>query len=106
MSEASNRRRERGRHSGAVAAICAALLVAGFVAPFAPAGSASLQLAQASENVSLERAIQMVRERSNGQVLRAETRREKGKAVHKIRVLTEGGKVRTWHVDAETGRIY
>lgn len=106
MSEASNRRRSRGRHRGAAAAICAALLFGGFAAPFAPASSATLQLAQASENISLERAIQMVRERSNGQVLRAETRRDKGKAVHKIRVLTEGGKVRTWHVDAETGRIY
>lgn len=106
MSEASHRCRSRGRHSGAAAAIFAALLFSGFAAPVAPTNAASLQLAQANGNISLERAIQMVRERSNGQVLRAETRRDKGKAVHKIRVLTEGGKVRTWHVDAETGRIY
>jgi uncharacterized membrane protein YkoI len=26
--------------------------------------------------------------------------------VHRIRVLTEDGRVRTWHVDAETGRMY
>jgi uncharacterized membrane protein YkoI len=39
-------------------------------------------------------------------VLRAETKRDKGRTVHRIRVLTEDGRVRTWHVDAETGRIY
>jgi uncharacterized membrane protein YkoI len=48
----------------------------------------------------------MVRDRTGGQVLRAETKRDKGRTVHRIRILTEDGRVQTWHVDAETGRIY
>jgi len=58
-----------------------------------------------NENVSLDQAVRMVRERTGGRVLRAETRRQNGRSVHRIRVLSDDGRVRTYAVDAETGRI-
>ncbi len=101
------RRRSIRPSGGALAAmLCAALLSGAAVVPTSPAVAQPLQLAQASNGISLAEATRMVRERSGGQVLRAETKRDKGRTVHRIRVLTEDGRVRTWHVDAETGRIY
>lgn len=90
----------------ALAALCAALMFGGTAAPLAPAAATPVRMAQAGNGISLEQATQMVRESTGGQVLRAETKRDKGRVVHRIRVLTEDGRVRTWHVDAETGRIY
>lgn len=57
------------------------------------------------EAIGLEEAVRRVRERTGGRVLRAETRRENGRVVHRIRVLSPDGRVRTWSVDAETGRM-
>lgn len=100
------RHRLRLRRSATAALLCAAVLFAGAVAPVTPVVAQPLQLAQASNGISLAEAARMVSERTGGQVLRAETKRDKGRTVHRIRVLTEDGRVRTWHVDAETGRIY
>src|SRR6056297_4080493 len=61
--------------------------------------------AQGRERISLSEAIRLVEQRSGGQVLRAETRRAQDRTVHRIRVITEDGRVRTWEVDAESGRI-
>lgn len=101
----------RRRHGRRLAGLAAALLLA--LAPFAivpghaaPPIPETLRMAQAAERVSLAEATRMVQERTGGQVLRAETKRDKGRAVHRIRVLTEDGRVRTMHVDAETGRMY
>jgi len=58
-----------------------------------------------SEQVSLDQAVRMVRERSGGRVLRAETQRQNGRTVHRIRVLSDDGRVRNYSVDAQTGRI-
>ena len=101
-----SRHRRRLIHGALAALLCAAFLSAGALAPTAPASAEPLQLAQATNGITLAQATRMVRERTGGQVLRAETRRDKGRTVHRIRVLTEDGNVRTWHVDAETGRIY
>jgi uncharacterized membrane protein YkoI len=106
MYRSRSQHRETRRAGLAVGLLCAAALFAGAAAPSAPAVAAPLQIAQASNGISLEQATRMVRERSGGQVLRAETKRDKGRTVHRIRVITEDGRVRTWHVDAETGRIY
>jgi uncharacterized protein YpmB len=100
------RRRLRMWRSATAALLSAAVLFAGVVAPATPVVAQTLQVAQASNGISLAEAARMVSERTGGQVLRAETKREKGRTVHRIRVLTEDGRVRTWHVDAETGRIY
>jgi hypothetical protein len=108
MPYASPKCRHRRRlQRGAVAALfCAAFLLAGPVVTTTPAAAEPLRMAQAGNGISLDQAMRMVRERTGGQVLRAETKRDKGRTVHRIRVLTEDGRVRTWHVDAETGRIY
>lgn len=86
--------------------LCAAAFIVGAHAPAVAAVSEPQRLAQVANGISLEQATSMVRERTGGQILRAETKRDKGRTVHRIRVLTEDGRVRTWHVDAETGRIY
>lgn len=91
----------------AIAMLLGALaILGGGLVPGAPAAAETLQVAQASNGISLAEATRMVRERTGGQVLRAETKRDKGRTVHRIRVLTEDGRVRTWYVDAESGRIY
>jgi uncharacterized membrane protein YkoI len=108
MHAAALQRRYRGRlQRGAVTALlCAVFALGGAVAPTSQVVAEPLRVAQASGHVSLSQATQMVRERTGGQVLRAETKRDKGRPVHRIRVLTDDGRVRTWHVDAETGRVY
>jgi len=88
------------------ALLCAAFLVGGGLMPATPVAAERLRVAQASNGISLAQATRMVRDQTGGQVLRAETKRDKGRTVHRIRVLTEDGRVRTWHVDAETGRVY
>lgn len=98
------------RLSGLLMAVLLGAIAPGMSASAAQAGSVWAPsrdtLAQAySENVSLDQAVRMVRERSGGRVLRAETRRQNGRSVHRIRVLSEDGRVSTYVVDAETGRI-
>lgn len=110
MVRSSSRHRLARRRSGLLLAVLAGVLGPCISASAAQAGSGweptSATLAQAySENVSLDQAVRMVRERSGGRVLRAETRRQNGRAVHRIRVLSDDGRVRTYAVDAETGRI-
>jgi hypothetical protein len=107
MPDASLQRRHRRRACrGTVAALlCAAFVIGGGLMPAAPVVAEPLRVAQAN-GISLAQATRMVRDQTGGQVLRAETKRDKGRTVHRIRVLTEDGRVRTWHVDAETGRIY
>jgi uncharacterized membrane protein YkoI len=100
------RRRHHLRRGSVMALLCAALLCGGGLYASTSGAVEPLRVAQASEQISLAQATHMVRERTGGQVLRAETRRDKGRTVHRIRVLTEDGRVRTWHVDAESGRIY
>lgn len=109
MRPVQSQRRQRRRPPWAALAVLCALAVAGsgVVLPVTPAGAQPLlQLAQAGNGIGLAEATRMVRDATGGQVLRAETKRDKGRTVHRIRVLTEDGRVRTWHVDAETGRMY
>jgi len=108
MRSAQSQRRQRRRPQWAALAALCALAVAGggTLLPVTPAGAEPLRLAQAGNGIGLAEATRMVRDATGGQVLRAETKRDKGRAVHRIRVLTEDGRVRTWHVDAETGRMY
>ncbi|MCC5811481.1 MAG: PepSY domain-containing protein [Ectothiorhodospiraceae bacterium] len=61
--------------------------------------------AMAQQAVSLNQAVEMVREQSGGRVLRAETVQQGDRQVHRIRVLVQEGQVRVYRVDAATGRI-
>jgi uncharacterized iron-regulated membrane protein len=107
MRNASLQGRNRRRLLGGVVAtlLCAAFLAGGAMVPVTPVAAEPLRVAQANNGISLAQATRMVREQTGGQVLRAETKRDKGRTVHRIRVLTEDGRVRTFTVDAETGRI-
>lgn len=53
---------------------------------------------------SLDDAVKMVRERSGGEVVRAETREKSGRTIHRIRIMTKDGRVRTFDIDARTGK--
>lgn len=48
---------------------------------------------------TLSQAIEMVRKRTNGRVVSAETRVQGGREVHYIKVLTKDGKVKTQTVN-------
>ena len=81
----------------------AAALAAGAQAtplsPHALPRPAVLQLAQ-NDDVSLEEAVRRVREDTGGRILAAETVQEDGRRVHRIRVLVEKGRVKTYRIDA------
>ena len=76
------------------------VLLGGAAGP-APAATALLQLAQNNEGVTLEEAVRQVRERTGGRILAAETVREDGRTVHRIRVLVDQGRVKTFRIDAQ-----
>jgi len=54
---------------------------------------------------SLDDAIALVRNRSGGKVLRADTTHHDNEVLHEIRILTENGRVQTWIVDGNTGKV-
>lgn len=105
QSSPSRRRPGRARLGLAAALLCA---LAPAIGPAQARGpdEPGIRVAQAEERVSLAEATRMVQQRYGGQVLRAETKRDDKRIVHRIRVLTEDGRVRTVHVDAATGRMY
>ncbi len=63
-------------------------------------------LGQSSDDLkySLDDAVKMVRDKTDGEVVRAETREKSGRVVHRIRVMTKDGRVRTFEIDAQTGK--
>ena len=56
------------------------------------------------QGVSLDEAVSRVRRQTNGKILSAETVVVDGRNVHRIKVLTEKGRVRRLQVDARSGR--
>lgn len=55
--------------------------------------------------VSLDQAVAIARRQVDGRVLGAETRSRRGRIVHEIKILTDGGTVHVVRVDGETGRV-
>ncbi len=53
---------------------------------------------------SLKDAVSEARDRYPGRVLSADTERNGGRESHKIRILTDDGRVKRIRVDAESGR--
>jgi len=58
----------------------------------------------AGPRYTLDDAVNMVRSRTRGEVVRAETRKKAGHLVYRIRVITPKGRVRTFEIDARTGK--
>ena len=59
--------------------------------------------AHSNHDYSLERAVKRARSDYNGRVISAETDNGNGHGSHKIRILTDDGRVRRLRVDPETG---
>ena len=75
-------------------------VVAGFWFP-----DVAVDVAQAANGgVSLDEAVSRVRRQGNGKILSAETVRVDGRPVHRIKVLTQDGRVKRLLIDAQSGR--
>lgn len=61
---------------------------------------------RATQNISLDEAVQMAQSRYRAKAVRAETVNNGGRRVHQIRLLSPEGKVWMVRVDAETGSMY
>jgi uncharacterized membrane protein YkoI len=59
----------------------------------------------AQSGVSLDQAVQMAQNRYRSKAVKAETVDDGGRRVHRIRLLSAEGMVRTVHVDAQTGAM-
>lgn len=53
---------------------------------------------------SLDEAVSDARDRYPGRVLSAETQHRNGRESHRIRILTDQGRVKRLDIDAESGR--
>jgi len=54
---------------------------------------------------TLDQAVDKVRARYGGKIIKASTRRQKGRPVHIIKILGDNGHVRTVRVDGISGQI-
>ena len=54
--------------------------------------------------MSLDEAIAKARRHNEGKVLSAETIRDNGRTVHRIKILTKDGRVKRTRIDARTGK--
>ena len=89
-------------HRHSVVAVCLALLVA---VTTARAQQARAQEARAQEGISEDAAVAMVREQTDGKVVRVDRKLEDGSLVYRIRVLSPDGRLREYRVDAATGSM-
>jgi uncharacterized membrane protein YkoI len=54
--------------------------------------------------ISLDEAVARARRHNEGKVLSAETIRDNGRTVHRIKILTKDGRVKRTRIDARTGK--
>lgn len=71
----------------------------------APQRPPRVVLAQAPASVSAAEAAAMVGARTGGRVLDVRSEQGGGRLVYRVKVLLEGGRVRIYRVDAESGRM-
>ena len=87
---------------------CLALLVALLVAVASPVTPAAAQgsgtpEALVRQEISEDAAVAMVRQQTDGKVVRVDRKTEGGALVYHIRVLSPDGRLREFRVDATTG---
>lgn len=68
-----------------------------------PAQETPTQQSPVQEGTSQDEAVAMVREQTDGKVLRVDRKIEGGLVVYRIRVLSPDGRLREFRVDAATG---
>lgn len=56
-------------------------------------------------DTSLDDAVSRIRSQSDGRVLSAETVRKDSREEHRVRIITDDGRVRRYRMDAETGNL-
>lgn len=78
----------------------AALCLAGVAALADAQGPLQIARRGGESGVSLNQAVQQAQQQSGGRVLSADTVRQGGRAVHRIKVLTPSGQVRVYTFDA------
>jgi uncharacterized membrane protein YkoI len=83
------------------ASACLALLAV--LASHVPASRAQDSLA--GEAISEDTAVALVREQTDGKVVRVDRKLEGQSLVYRVRVLTPDGRLREYRVDAATGAI-
>jgi len=88
------------------AGACLALLF-GLSAPVTAslAQESRAQESPVQEGISEDAAVAMVREQTDGKVVRVDRKIEGGSVVYRIRVLSPDGRLREFRVDAATGLI-
>ena len=99
----------QGARSRAV--LVAAAILVGLCTGRVHAGAPALASAQdvprpsASPALSLDQAVRLVEHRYQGRVVRAETESADGRTLYLLRVLDDGGHVRSVRVDADSGAV-
>jgi len=62
-------------------------------------------IAAAQNRMSLEQAVNQVKQQNNGRVISANTRRDQNKrTIHNIRILTPHGQVKRYRINERTGQ--
>ena len=68
-------------------------------------GRSSDSRAPVRRDTSLDDAVSRVRRQSEGRVLSAETVRKDSREEHRVRIITDDGRVRRYRMDAQTGNL-
>lgn len=71
----------------------------------APLPAVHAQQSLVRQEISEDAAVALVREQTDGKVVRVDRTREGPDLVYRVRVLTPDGRVREYRVDAATGRL-
>jgi uncharacterized membrane protein YkoI len=59
---------------------------------------------RSSQREDLDSAVERIRRETGGRVLHAETRENAGQQEHRVRIITDQGKVRRYRIDAGSGQ--
>ncbi len=90
-----------------VALILAAMLLApaAVASPWNAMGPPRMHGGPQGERISLDQAVAKVERRFHARAVKAQERREGGRLVYRIRLLSEDGRVFEVSVDATTGQV-
>ena len=93
--------------SRSVAVLCVFTLALWAIAPAAAAGAeiGALLLVQTTTGTSADEAAALVRAASGGRILSVRPDNKTRPAVYHVKVLLDGGRVRVYLVDANSGQI-
>ncbi len=90
-----------------ILAISASLFISGILSPTLSSAHSRdhTVLAQASSKIDKSTAAKMAKQRYGGKVLKVDSVERNGKQVFHVRLLLDGGKVKTVKIDAGSGKL-